>query len=114
MQSGQLDRLVTFRTRTPGEDSLGQPNGAWVDVDTVWASVSGLRGREWLAAGQMNVEVTYRIRTRYHGGLATLLASRATLRAVTGSLVYEVVHGIASERGSSSIEFMCKQVEVAT
>jgi SPP1 family predicted phage head-tail adaptor len=110
LSAGALDKRVTFRTRAPGEDGLGQPNGAWSTVDELWARVVPLRGREWLAAGQTHMEVTHRIVIRHHAALAALLEARAPLQALRGSLVYEVVHGMPSERDGAALEFMCKQL----
>ncbi len=110
LAAGALDKRVTFKSRVSGRDGLGQPNGDWVSVAELWARVAPLRGREWLAAGQTHVEVTHRIVIRHHAGLAALLDARTPLRAERDGLVYEVIHGMPSERDGVALEFMCAQL----
>jgi len=65
LNAGHLDRRVTLRARAAGVDSRGQPDGAWADVDTVWAQPMPSKGREYFAADTMQAETAMAWRIRY-------------------------------------------------
>ena len=65
LQAGKLDRRVTLQTNGPTQDTTGQPIESWTEIDEVWAEVVPLRGREFLAAQQVNADVTTRFLIRY-------------------------------------------------
>jgi SPP1 family predicted phage head-tail adaptor len=62
---GKLRERVTIQQATATRNSLGEAVLSWSDVSTVWASVEGVTAREALAAGQLDVTVTHRVRLRY-------------------------------------------------
>lgn len=72
MNSGNLDQRVTLQSRAAGLDALGQANGAWTDVATVWAKVAPLSSREFFAAAQIQQEQTVRITIRQRPGVSQL------------------------------------------
>lgn len=67
--AGEMRERVELQQRAAGRDSLGQPNGAWSAVATVWAKVEQLRGREWFAAGQMQAETVVRFTIRFRSDI---------------------------------------------
>lgn len=75
-----LNHRVTIRRQAAGEDSHGQPNGAWVDHDTVWADVAWPTGiaayRERVLAGvdvsTMGCSVMLRRRSDINAGMRVL------------------------------------------
>ena len=50
---------------------LGQPVNVWAPIATVWAAVEPLVGREYMAAGALQSQVTTRIRMRYRPGITS-------------------------------------------
>jgi len=66
LYSGDLDRRVQLQRQLNTTDENGQPNGALVTIDTVWANVKPAGGREFVAsrAAQAVVDATFRIRWR--------------------------------------------------
>lgn len=71
VQSHEFDQRVTFQQRASGTDSLGQENGLWQTISTVWAKVtvlpgSSLRGDELLADAQTIGTQIKRVRIRYN------------------------------------------------
>ena len=66
ISAGNLDQRLTLQSRVAGVDGLGQPNGAWQTVATVWGRARPLRSRELFAAGAVqNVsDVEFTIRWR--------------------------------------------------
>ena len=67
--AGALDRRVTFQRFTGEADIVGDyqylDDANWTDVTTVWAQVRTISGREFMAAGQEQNEVTHNIKIRY-------------------------------------------------
>lgn len=52
-----------------GLDEMGQDCQVWEEYKTVWATVKALRGGEYYEAQRIRPELTYKIITRYHGGI---------------------------------------------
>lgn len=74
MDPGKLNQRVTLQQRAAGEDAMGQANGAWQDVATVWAQVMPLRGREFFAAAQTQQELSIKVTMRYRAGVTPSMA----------------------------------------
>lgn len=66
---GKLRERVTVQQAAVSRNALGEAVLTWSDWQTVWASVEGVAAREALAAGQMDVTVSHRVRLRYLPGL---------------------------------------------
>lgn len=58
-QVGELDQLITIRREVRVPDSMGGSDLEWQDVDTCWALVRPMSGRERLAAGQVEASANY-------------------------------------------------------
>ena len=69
VKAGQLDQRVTLERLTETEDKYGDSTSEWVPLATVWAAVEPLVGREYMAALQLQSDVTTRIRMRYRPGV---------------------------------------------
>lgn len=69
MRAGRLRHRVVLQRRGPGNDSHGQPDGAWTTVLKAWAAVEPLSGRELLAAMEAGATVTHRVRLRWRDGV---------------------------------------------
>jgi len=71
MRAGRLNRRVTIQSRTETQGSTGEVTWTWADVDTVWAAIEPIAGREYFSAAQVQSASTTRIRIRYKTGLTT-------------------------------------------
>jgi SPP1 family predicted phage head-tail adaptor len=69
MQAGRLRHRVTLQSYSESLSALGEPLKTWTDLATVWADVSPERGKEAIAAMQINASVMHRVRIRYREGL---------------------------------------------
>ena len=65
MRAGRMRHRVVIQQQTTTQDSLGQPANTWNDLDTVFAAVEPLSGKEFFDAQQVNAETTTRFRLRY-------------------------------------------------
>ncbi|WP_318594326.1 phage head closure protein [Enterobacter kobei] len=70
MQAGKLRHRVTIQEPVMVQNSeTGAVNKTWLDVATVWAEVSPLSAREFIAAQASQGEITTRITIRFRTGI---------------------------------------------
>lgn len=70
MQAGKLRHRVTIQGPVMVQNSeTGAVNKTWLDVATVWAEVSPLSAREFIAAQASQGEITTRITIRFRTGI---------------------------------------------
>lgn len=70
MNPGLLDRRITILEPSGTvENEVGEEVPVLKEIDTVWAKVEELRGKELLEAQKINPELTYRITIRYRKGI---------------------------------------------
>lgn len=99
MRAGQLNRRITLQAPVTGQDEYGQPLTGWTDVATVWASITDMTGREYIAAAAVQASVQTRITIRYRAGIV------AAMRVLHGADVYNVEAVL--ERDSQVLNLMC-------
>lgn len=88
LSAGRLDKRVTIQQlvpASPDQDAGGEPDEIWTDLKTVWAAVEPLKGREFLAAQQVNAEVTGQIVIRKRAGITP------KMRCSYDSRIYDIV-----------------------
>lgn len=102
MNPGQLDQRVLISRFTSEPDEIGQPIEAWVTLATVWAAVEPQAGREFVAGGAAQSELTTRIRLRYRPGLTS--GDRVT----HDGRVYDVQSVIDYRSAKREIVLMCR------
>jgi SPP1 family predicted phage head-tail adaptor len=71
IESGRLDRRVTIQALTETSDGAGGQDRAWSDVTTVWASIEPGSGREFVAAQQMQPELSHVVRIHFRTGVTS-------------------------------------------
>ena len=70
MQAGKLRHRITLQEPVKVQNpTTGAVINAWRDVATVWAEVSPLSAREFIAAQASQGEITTRIVIRYRAGV---------------------------------------------
>jgi SPP1 family predicted phage head-tail adaptor len=85
---GTLNKRVTIQApASSASDGAGGTVAAapWVDLATVWASISPLIGRELLAAQAVQAETSHRVTIRFRSGVS------AKCRILLGTRVFRVV-----------------------
>ncbi|MCA9312662.1 MAG: phage head closure protein [Phycisphaerales bacterium] len=66
---GKLRHRVTVQRATEERDSYGQPVQTWSDIGRVWARIRPLSGREYIAARQVQADLTHEVTIRPFDGL---------------------------------------------
>jgi SPP1 family predicted phage head-tail adaptor len=102
VRAGQLDQRVSVSRLEQGQDEIGQPLTTWTPVFSTWAAVEPLVGREWLASGGAQSEVSTRIRLRYRPGVTS--ADRVTHEGRE----YEIVSVIDYKSAHRELVLMCR------
>lgn len=109
MRAGQLRHKVIIQAKTvAGRDSKGGEVIDWVPFATVRANVVPLRGREYVAVRQAQVELQVRIEMRYLPGVTPVM------RVLHGSAVYNIVDAIDVGGRQRTLELMCAAEAPAT
>jgi SPP1 family predicted phage head-tail adaptor len=110
---GRMRHRVTIqRVDESTRDVAGAVVPAWVAVDTVWASVEPVSGREIFASGQVQANVTHRVVIRHREDVT----AKNRLVWVTSKPAGQVLNIVAAppEVGcGNSIEIMCVREETA-
>lgn len=94
---------ITIQQRGTARDEAGQPIEAWTNVATLWAEVRDISGREYIAAGAEQAEVTTKIRIWRRTGITT------GMRLLCGSTVYDIKAPL--DEGRDSTLLMCTRRE---
>ena len=102
MNPGTLDQRVSLERLSGGFDDLGQPIEAWSVLATVWAAVEPQAGREFVAGGAAQTELTTKIRIRWLAGLTS--GDRVT----HDGRVYDVQSVIDYRSAKREIVLMCR------
>jgi SPP1 family predicted phage head-tail adaptor len=69
MNPGELRERVVIQAPSETVNSLGETVLSWGTYAERWASVEGASAREALAAGQMDVTISHKVKMRYLDGL---------------------------------------------
>lgn len=97
-----LDQRITLQRQLPGQDGLGEVNGAWVDVQDVFAQAQPLRGRELFNAAQMQASVDVRFVVRWRDDID------ATWRVLWRGVAHEITAPPIDVDGQQQwLELMC-------
>lgn len=100
------NRKIILQSPSGTRNAIGERVTTWTNVATVWAEISPLSVRDLLAAGQMQSEVTHRVRVRYGASIAAIDSSWRVLygsRALTISGVRNI------NEASREFELLCHE-----
>ncbi len=103
MRSGALRHLVKIQTYTKSRDAYGEEIETWEDFFAPHASIEPLIGREYLAAKQVQAEVSHKIRMRYIAGITS------TMRIVFGTRIFGIVSIINVQERNREIVIMATE-----
>lgn len=71
MNPGNLRHRITLQKLTTTTNENGFEIEEWLDIKTVWASITNLHGREYYEAAAVQAEQTVKFTIRYLKGLDT-------------------------------------------
>lgn len=98
-----LNKRINIEQRASGEDSIGQPTGAWTLVAAVWADVRNLSGIESVKSGADTSIVKASIRIRFCAGID------AGMRVTSGADVYDI-KAVLKSANRQYLDLVCEAV----
>lgn len=87
MLAGKLRHRVTVQqlvAGSPNQNAVGEPDTAWTDYLSAWASIDPVTGSEPFMAQQQFPKVSHKIRMRYRDGVT------ADMRVTYGSRYFDI------------------------
>lgn len=109
MKVGPMRQRVTLQTLTKSKDRYGQEIEVWTTVNTYWAEIVTLSGREAVNARQIKAESTHRITMRYEGTVID-----ETMRFLFNSRVLKVSWVNNVEQRNREYLILCTEVKSPT
>ena len=93
MKIGRKNKQLTVQQRGREVDTWGDARGTdtWTEVQTVWASIAPLRGKERLQAQQLVAETSHKIFFRYTAALAGITAAWRLKRTIPSVKYYKII-----------------------
>lgn len=106
MNAGELIQRVRLQQLVEGKDATGALTRTWVNVvaagdGKLWARVRDMTGRQFVAAGATQNEVTTEIRIRLRAGIV------AKMRVLHRDKIYDIQAPL--ERDQRWLDLMCTQ-----
>lgn len=102
LPAGRLHKQVEIQSRSTVTDEVGQATLTWNTVAIVWAEVQAVRGREFFAAAQTQMENSIKVRIRMRDDIDQ------TCRLVYQGKFYDITGIIPIER-DTMLELICLQ-----
>lgn len=104
MDAGLLRERITILQATEKRSRLDEVLLEYsTTFATVWASVQGVSAREYLLAGQQQVEISHRIKMRYLDGLTQ------QMRVMWRGRTLEII-SVLEQENRSVHELICQEV----
>ena len=103
MKIGTLRHRIKIQAYNASRDSFGSEVPEWVDVTTVWASMTPVSGKEYMASSQMRAEVTTKIGIRYQQGVTP------KMRVVCGTRIFDIISVLNLEERNIELQLLCKE-----
>ena len=104
IDAGALRERVTVQQATETRNRLGESISEWATFTTVWADVQGVSAREYLLAGQQQIELSHRVKMRYLTGLTS------KMRLLWRGRTLEII-SILEHENRSIHELICQEVQ---
>ncbi len=104
MQIGKLRHRIILEDKQITRDSFGAEVFEWVQVSEVWADISPLSGKEFVAFKQINAEISVRVTMRYQPGIDT------EMRVLFKDKIFEILSIINPDEKNIALVLMCKEV----
>lgn len=104
INAGQLDKRITIQSRTVTTGADGSRSAPWTDDATVWCQFLKGSSREFVAAQQVNSDVTHLIKIRQRSGVT------ASHRLKFGTRIMNIV-GPPIDTGEGGEELLITAIE---
>lgn len=101
--AGELNQRITINARSPGDDALGQANGAWAPLAgmPIWAKAKPARGRESASGSQLTASAEMLFVVRYRADIAP------DQQVAWASKLYDIIDAVNIEGANQWLEIYC-------
>lgn len=103
-RAGLLRHRVQIQRKSVVVSATGTETETWTTIDTVWASVSPVEGREVVQGIRLLADVTHLIELRYRAGLTP------ADRFVFGNRIFDVVQLLDTDERHIELKVQAKEV----
>ena len=103
MRSGNLKHKITIQTFAAVKDEWGQTIENWVDLKTIYSSITPLSAKEFFKEG-VQAEVTHKIEMRYFDGV------KPKMQVIYGARVFSITSVIDIREARKTLQLICKEV----
>lgn len=104
IDAGKLDKLITIQSNTVTTGAGGALTDSWTDDATVWVQFMEATSREFVAAQQVNSDVTHVLKFRWRSGVT------ASHRLKYGSRILNIA-GPPINVGEQDVEMLITAIE---
>lgn len=104
MQVGRMRYRIEIQSYRSTQDADGFEEKEWVTVHKVWADITPVSGKEYMASGRETSEITSKIYIRYLNGI------KSSMRIKHGERFFEI-ESVLGDRKSGMLTIMAREVE---
>jgi SPP1 family predicted phage head-tail adaptor len=97
-----LNSLIVVQARAAGQDDLGQPNGAWADVCSIFADIRHPSGLETVRGGAEVSTIAASMRVRQRSDVT------AAMRVQWAGRTYDIRAVLPDDHGRQFMFLVCK------
>ena len=109
MHAGYLNKRITIQAKTITRDSFGGETIIYTDLDTIWANIKTVSGKEYYLANQINSEVEFEITVRYRTDINT--TRRIKYSDTTGDRYFDIKSTLDKDMRRQWLTLMCAEVK---
>ena len=109
MHAGYLNKRITIQARTIARDTFGGETITYTDLDTIWANITTVSGREYYLARQVNSEVEFEITVRYRTDINP--TRRIKYSDATGTRYFEIKGSLDKDMRRTWLTLLCAEVK---
>ncbi len=102
---GEYRKRISFKKRSSGQDSYGEPVDTWTTFKSAWASKKPILGNEYFAGLTTDSKVEVKFNCRYTPGVTN------EMRIQHGNEVYEILSVIDVESLHKELLCYCRMVK---
>jgi SPP1 family predicted phage head-tail adaptor len=103
MRAGELRHQVVIEQRSSSVDSFGEQLTTWTTFATIYAAILPVSGRELIAAGVVDAEVSHRIIVRYLAGVT------ASMRVLFEGRYFEIKAVLNEAERDRMLTLLCAE-----
>lgn len=109
MRAGRLRHRVELQVRAGTVNALNEPLDEWTTVATFSAAIEPLSGREFIAAQQVQADMSHRVTVRYFAGITPKHRLRWADPATDLARVFDIRAVIDRDERHREMQLMCTE-----